>query len=222
VGTPTKENVMTAPATTPDLLGMRLAHRMMRGDLHRLTAVTERVAAGATYSAASRKALVSWVRTLCHEIHHHHTVEDELTWPLIARSAGTAVDLAPLSDDHAALDPLLDEIRAAADELAATGSAGRLAAALARVRDELDEHIETEEAELFPVIERYVPVAGWLEMEKKLRKGGAPLRFVLPRVVETATPDELARITAEAGPVLGMLAGLLRRGHEKRVRLVFG
>jgi hemerythrin-like domain-containing protein len=217
---------MTAPATTPDLLGMRLAHRIMRGDLHRLTATAERLAAGEPCDARRAKALTGWVATLADEIHHHHTVEDELTWPLIERSAGTTVDLTVLSDDHRALDPLLDDLRRAAagflDAPVYPQRVAVLADALARVRDELDEHIENEEAELFPVIERYVAAANWQEMEKAIRKGGPPMGFVLPRIAEVATPDELATIKGEAGPVLTLLLAMLRPRHARRVRLVFG
>lgn len=217
---------MTAPATTPDLLGMRLAHRIMRGDLHRLSAVAQRLAAGEPCDTRRAKALTRWVATLAEEIHHHHTVEDELTWPLIERSAGTAVDLTVLSDDHRALDPLLDDLRRAAagflDAPVYPERAAVLADALARVRDELDEHIENEEAELFPVIERYVAAADWQVMEKAIRKSGPPMGFVLPRIAEVTTPDELAAIKAEAGAPLVLLLALLRPRHARRVRLVFG
>ncbi|MFR9803114.1 hemerythrin domain-containing protein [Pseudonocardia sp. RS010] len=217
---------MTAPATTPDLLGMRLTHRIMRRDLHRLAATAGRLAGGRSCDTRRAKALVRWVTTLADEIHHHHTVEDELTWPLIERHAGTAVDLTVLSDDHRALDPLLDDLRRAAagflDAPIHPERAAVLADALGRVRDELDEHIENEEAELFPVIERYVPAAEWQEMEKAIRRGGPPAGFVLPRMAEVAAPGELAALKAEAGPVLVLLLGLLRPRHARRVRPVFG
>ena len=215
---------MTTTVTTPNLLGMRFAHRMMRRDLHRFTEVARQIAAGAPCDARRADAIAGWLRHLCHEIHHHHTVEDRLTWPLIARSAGSEIDLAVLSEDHAALDPLLDEIRWAVDAFQGRpgiATAERLAAALARVRDELDEHVEEEERALFPIIERHVAVADWEEMEKEIRKGGAPLTFVLPRFEGVMLPGEREEVRAMAGPVMGALMALVRPGHRRRERLIF-
>ncbi|RZT87688.1 hemerythrin HHE cation binding domain-containing protein [Pseudonocardia sediminis] len=215
-------------ADVPDLLGMSLAHRMMRTDLRRLTDAAQAIADGDTCGDRRAAALTRWVGTLCDEIHHHHTVEDEIAWPVIARHAGHAVDLSVLTDDHAALDPLLDRVRSAAAAFAQAPvevravPAGELAARLGRVRDEIDEHLDAEEAGLFPVIERYVPRAEWDEVEKRVRNGGPGLRFVLPRIAAVVTDEEWAVIRAEAGIGLVVLAAVLRPGHRRRERIVFG
>jgi len=217
----------------PDLLGMTLGHRMMRADLHRLTAVVEAIAAGRTDCPNRRTAaLVRWCRDLCDEIHHHHAAEDEIGWPVIAQYAGDSVDLAVLSDDHSALDPMLDTVRVAATTFAQApedrrrDSAVELAAGLARVRDELDEHIEAEEAAIFPVVEKYVPAAEWARTEQAARKSGPGARyeltFSLPRIVSVATPEEYARLRRTAGPVLTPILALVRPSFRRRERLVFG
>lgn len=219
----------TTRTDAPDLLGITLAHRMMRTDLHRLTDAAERIAAGTTPCTGRRAdALVTWVRLLCDEIHHHHTAEDDIAWPVIARYAAGSVDLAVLTDDHTALDPLLDLVRAAALDLAAAADGTRRAAAaelagrLARVRDEIDEHLDAEETGLFPVIERYVPAAEWARVEEGVRSSGGPgMRFVLPRIVDVASPEEWEHLRAAAGPVLVVLARLVRPAHRRRERLVF-
>lgn len=213
----------------PDLLGITLAHRMMRTDLHRLTDVAGRIAAGASGCTDRRAAAIAtWINTLCDEIHHHHTSEDEIAWPVIARYAAGSVDLTVLTDDHHALDPLLDEVRSAVRGLttAPTGSrgpaAGELARRLARVRDEIDEHLDAEESGLFPVIERYVPAAEWTRIEEQVRRNGPGAQFVLPRMADVASADEWAHMRAVAGPVPAVLARLMRPGHRRRERLVFG
>ncbi|AEA24228.1 hemerythrin domain-containing protein [Pseudonocardia benzenivorans] len=220
-----------ATATTPDLLGLRLLHRAMRAELHRTTALAERLADVRTGCSPRRaRAVDKWVRDLCAEIHHHHTAEDLDAWPVIAARAGAAVDLTELSDDHAALDPLLDRVRAAAAALA-TGRpeeqpalAAELAAALSVVRDELDEHIDAEERDVFPVIEQYVPAAEWAGVERavRARKGGPGIAFQLPRIVAAATPAESAAMRKVAGPVLIALLTVVGPAHRRRVRLVFG
>ncbi|TCK21064.1 hemerythrin domain-containing protein [Pseudonocardia endophytica] len=219
----------TADATrTADLTGIAIAHRMMRTDLHRLVPTAERIADGEACDRKRAAALATWVEKLCEEIHHHHTAEDDIAWPVIARHAGQAVDLSELSDDHAALDPLLDGLRTTAKALRGATDLGRadvalsLARRLAALRDEIDEHLDAEETDLFPIIERYVPAEEWDTVIAGVQKGGPGLRFMLPRVLAVVTDEEHAVLSKEGGPVLVALAWLLRPGHRRRERLVFG
>lgn len=213
-------------ATTPNLLGMRYVHRMMRLDLHRFTTVADAVAAGQTCGDRRARAIVAWLRTLSAEIHHHHTVEDELCWPLIERSAGSAVDLTVLTADHRALDPLLAELDRTVDAFAAAtdrhAAAVPLAALLRVLRDELDEHIESEEAAVFPVVEQYVSGEDWADLEKRIRKGGPPIGFLLPRFEAVIRPEERDEVRKLGGPVMWGLFTLLRPAHRRRERLIFG
>jgi iron-sulfur cluster repair protein YtfE (RIC family) len=220
---------MSTRTETPDLLGIRMAHRMMRRDARRLTEAAERIAAGETCSPQRAAALTRWVAMVCDEVHHHHTVEDEALLPLLATRAGADADLAELGDDHRALDPLLDDIRAGAAALAAaTTPAGRrtaaagLGRALARVRDELDEHIEDEERSMFPMIEKYLTVAEWDEVEKRARDGGTPMSFMLPRAMDVLDGAERAQLVRGGGVVLKLLLPLVRPGYRRRELLVFG
>jgi iron-sulfur cluster repair protein YtfE (RIC family) len=220
----------TADATTrtADLTGIAIAHRLMRTDLHRLVPTAERIADGEECGPKRAAALATWVENVCEEIHHHHTAEDDIAWPVIARHAGQAVDLTELSDDHAALDPLLEGLRTTATALRGATDADRpdvareLARRLAALRDEIDEHLEAEETDLFPIIERYVPADKWDEVVAGVQKGGPGLRFMLPRILAVITDDEYAAMRKEAGPVLLALAVVLKPGHRRRERLVFG
>ncbi|WBB71335.1 hemerythrin domain-containing protein [Micromonospora sp. WMMD1128] len=225
---------MTGSETGPNLVGFRINHRTMRADTRRLAELADRVATGQIrYDRRRAGALRTYVRLLCDGIHHHHRMEDEVLWPVLERSAADEIDLRELSDDHASLDPVLDEARAAVDDLAAVfasgdaGSArvrvaaGRLATVLAHLRDLLDEHIEEEERLVFPVIRRYVSVADWDSVERAVRKGGA-LRFELPRIERYAQPDELAELKRTAGPVLRLTLAALRPGFRRREARVFG
>ncbi|SCE94184.1 hemerythrin domain-containing protein [Micromonospora mirobrigensis] len=217
----------------PNLVGFRINHRTMRADTRRLADLAERVADGRiAYDLRRGKALRTYVRLLCDGIHHHHRMEDEVLWPVLTRSAATEVELRDLSDDHASLDPVLDETRGAVDGLVAVltpggpeqrvrSAAGRLATVLAQLRDLLDEHIEEEERLIFPVIRRYVSVADWTTVERAVRKGGA-LRFELPRIERYARPEELAELKRIAGPVLRLMLAALRPGFRRREATVFG
>ncbi|WP_187280637.1 hemerythrin domain-containing protein [Microbispora hainanensis] len=126
----------------------------MRNDLHRLRALAEDLDAGRRRADPARAAAVArYTEDVCAAIHHHHTSEDEVVWPVIERSAGAAVDLTDLSDDHSELDPLLARVRVTAQAFAGGGGAGDLAAALRMLSELIDEHIEEEECRIFPVIE---------------------------------------------------------------------
>ncbi|GAB3137048.1 hemerythrin domain-containing protein [Microbispora hainanensis] len=201
---------------TPNLLGFRIAHRAMRTDSRRLADVTAEIAAGRQPCGPERAAAIrEYATKLCRGIHHHHKAEDDHLWPLLVRSAGAEIDLSELSEDHSELDPLLEEIQAVA------GDPAELAKPLRRLADLLDEHIQEEERTIFPIIMRHVSGEDWEEMEQHVRKGG-DVRFELPRIEQHALPEELAELRRLAGPVLVVMLALMRRGHRRRERLVFG
>ncbi|MER6825540.1 hemerythrin domain-containing protein [Streptosporangium sp. NPDC000563] len=207
---------------TPELLGFQITHRAMRGDVRRLAALATQLAEGRQSADQTRaRAIADFITTLNRGIHHHHTMEDKVLWPVLERSAGAEVDLRDLSDDHADLDPLLAEIDGQAAAFASTGDASALAKSLTRLADMLDEHITEEERLLFPIIRKYVSVADWHRVETEVRKGGN-VRIDLPRMEQYAEPDEMARLRKLAGPPLTVMLSLFRRGHRRRQRLIFG
>ncbi|MEU9833508.1 hemerythrin domain-containing protein [Streptosporangium sp. NPDC048047] len=213
---------MTADAMTPELLGFQLTHRAMRGDTRRLATLAAELTEGRQTADPARARTVSeYIRTLCAGIHHHHTMEDRVLWPVLERSAGAEVDLRDLSDDHSSLDPLLNEIDGQAAAFATTRDASALASSLTRLADLLDEHIEEEERLLFPVIAKYVSVADWKRVEDAVRKGTKP-GVELPRIEQYARPEELARLRKLAGPMLTVLLAVFRGGHRRRQRQIFG
>ncbi len=207
----------------PDVLGMRLAHRVMLRDAARLTELAERLAATGV-DARRAAAVAAYVRDFASSVHHHHTAEDDVLWPVLVESAGPHVDLSELSDDHAALTPMLDRLRAAADAFAARpgeDTATALALELTELRDTLTEHIAEEEAAVLPVVERHVSVRDWDEVEKRIRRR-ATLSFELPRVVGAITPDEWPAVAGRAGFALRLVMAVLGPPFRRRERTVFG
>ncbi|MET7403803.1 hemerythrin domain-containing protein [Dactylosporangium sp. NPDC005572] len=210
----------------PNLLGITINHRSMRGDARRFAALARAIADGTVPNSPARaRAIQKYLMSLISGIHHHHRAEDDVLWPVLERVAGAEVDLAELTEDHAQLDPLLDRLRAETAALAAAphdrAAAARLATSLETLRDLLDEHIEDEERTIFPVIERYVPEADWQRVETAVRKG-APVGFELPRIERYATADELAELRRLAGPMLLVLLALARPGFRRREKVIFG
>ncbi|MCF6743968.1 hemerythrin domain-containing protein [Blastococcus sp. KM273128] len=210
----------------PDTLGMRLAHRAMLRDVRRLTDRLQQVAAGRTPVDAWRaRGIAGYVADYCDSVHHHHSAEDDVLWPVLAASAGPSVDLGELSDDHAALDPLLERIRAGAAAFAARpadeDTATALAVDLAELRDTLEEHIADEEASVLPAVEEHVSVRDWAAVEARIRKR-AKLSFEVPRVVDVVTPAERAVLVAEGGLAVRLMLALLVPPFRRRERRVFG
>jgi len=198
-----------------DLTTFLVLHRAMRGEVRRLADLT--AGQGDTPFPAEREAAIQSLLTpLTDEIHAHHAKEDRILWPVVAASAGAAIDLLPLSEEHAAIDPCLERIRA--------GRGRERAEALAALRDLLDEHIVEEENVLFPVLRRYVSAEDFTACEKQFQKGAsfAHLKFLLPFIAAYATPEELARMLKGAGFAMRILVRLFQPGHLRTQRAVYG
>jgi iron-sulfur cluster repair protein YtfE (RIC family) len=140
----------TVPTRQVDLLAITLGHRAMCADARRLADLAARVVTGEERLDRPRgAALARWIDRLADEIHHHHEAEDDVLWPVLERWARDRVDLAALTDDHAALEPLLAEVRAAAAAVVALPAGDvpghpetrRLAERLGSLADLLGEHI---------------------------------------------------------------------------------
>lgn len=210
----------------PDLLGIALAHRAMLADLLRLGDLAAAVRDRDVICTPGRaRAISQYVERLCDSIHHHHTTEDAVLWPVIQASVGDHVDLSELIDDHAALDPRLEQLRARAAAFRLSMGdrhiAGLMAIELAELAALLTEHINDEEMEVFPLITEHVSVADWAAVEKAARDGSR-MSFDGPRSMTVVTDDERAALTQHTG--IGqrvLLAGLLVL-HRRRERAVFG
>lgn len=209
----------------PEVLGMRVSHRIMLRDAARLTALAEQLAAGATTADRRRSgAVAAYVRDWVDSVHHHHTVEDELLWPVVVASAGPHVELSELSDDHAALDPALDRLRRVSSAFAARpdeDTATAMAVELAELRDALAEHVREEEDVVLPVVQQYVSVRDWDAVERAIR-ARASLSFELPRLRAVVTAEEWPVLVGRAGPVLRVLLAVLGPAFRRRERTVFG
>ena len=202
----------------PDLIGITLAHRAMLTDVGRLVAAVTAIGEGRQRCSTRRaQAIARYTDLLCESIHHHHTVEDTVLWPVIDACAKDIVDLAELTEDHAALDPRLEIIGHRANAFRVAGdrrTAALLGAELADLRNLLAEHVAEEERDIFPVIRQYVSVADWQEVEKTAQRTGR-LTFDGPRTVGAATDDERAVLAKEVSPVLRLVLTVLAWRHRK-------
>ena len=196
-----------------------LAHRAMLTDVGRLADVVALIRDGQQpCSPARARSIARYTELLCESIHHHHTVEDQVLWPVIDVCAAGIIDLSELTEDHAALDPRLDVIRHGANAFRVAGGDRRtaklLGAELADLRTLLTEHIAEEERDIFPVIRRHVSVATWQAVEKTAQRTGR-LSFDGPRTLAVMSEDERATLTEQLSPALRVVIGVLSRRHRK-------
>ncbi|WP_202638525.1 hemerythrin domain-containing protein [Bailinhaonella thermotolerans] len=210
----------------PDLTGFVVIHRAMIADARRLAGALAAMAEGAPPPPERIAAVRAYARPYLTEIHHHHENEDEVLWPVIEAAAGQAIDLAPLTDDHRALAPVLARAERA---LAGLGPGGRealreLADALADLRDLLEEHIADEERQVFPVVRRFVPRESfeWCERRFQEKAGLGHIRFLLPWIARHTAPAEMDHLLRRGGLPFRVLLALFRGRHAALERRVFG
>src|SRR3954454_17120866 len=122
-----------------DLTGFTLIHRALRSGTRDLADAATAIAAGAPCPPERQKAYVAFATEVLHEIHSHHSREDDVLWPVVAASAGAAVDLEPLSDDHTELHAVLIRAEEAVRAFAVDPrAAAPLGAVLTEMADLLD------------------------------------------------------------------------------------
>ncbi|MGY1604033.1 hemerythrin domain-containing protein [Geodermatophilus sp. SYSU D00815] len=212
-----------------DLSGFALIHRALRAGTRELADAATAIGAGAPCPPERRRALIRFATEVLAEIHTHHQREDDVLWPVIAASAGAAVDLEPLTDDHTELHAVLERAEQALAAFAAPGAdpratAAPLGAVLTGMADLLDEHIAEEEAEVFPVIRTHVSAKDYAACEAMFRKGSSVghLLFVLPWVIAQCAPEERAEMLRIAGAPLRLLLAVSERRWHRRRALVIG
>ncbi|WP_328475970.1 hemerythrin domain-containing protein [Actinoplanes sp. NBC_00393] len=204
--------------------GLLLAHRAMLRDLDRCAELAAGLATARTLLHRKRAAAVAdYFTDFCDSIHHHHSAEDDVLWPVLERAAGAHVDLTELTDDHAVLDPKLARIRAGAAALKATCVVSpELATDLADLRDTLHEHIADEERTIVPLIKQYVSDDEWNRVEASIRKRGAKMSFEVPRILAVSTAGELAEARKEGGIPVALMIKLMPLPFRRREARVFG
>ncbi|WP_068154766.1 hemerythrin domain-containing protein [Rhodococcus phenolicus] len=213
-----------APRLTTDdeLLGMRLAHRVIRHDIDRLSRLADEMLADPSRFDRARYAAISdYVGLFTTSLHHHHTIEDLSLWPLITESAGPDVDFTALTDDHDELDPLLDDLVRLAGELPGQTAVAGFARTVRRLRKLLDKHLDDEERAVFPLITGYVTVDRWQQFEKEAQRSGRA-DFDLTRFVAVMTAEESEKARGEMPLFLRAVVSVLSRKQRRRERRTFG
>ncbi len=185
---------MTATTARVDTWEMNLVHRVFRREFRLLPAVVRAVAPGDRARAAELGAHLTRLTT---GLHHHHTGEDELLWPLLLQRVALRADLVHrMEAQHGRLDTLLQRIDALLPVWvaeAAPGERDALAELLAQASAALDEHLADEENEILPLVAEHLSEAEWHalgERGKKHLPKDHRVFLLLGAILEEATPWE--------------------------------
>jgi hypothetical protein len=192
---------MTNTTERVDTWDMPLVHRVFRREFHLLPALVRAVPEGNTARAG---VVGAHLESLAAGLHHHHTAEDELLWPLLLTRARMHTELIiRMTVQHARLHEPLERIAELCPHWRATARAGdrdELANVIAEASAALDEHLADEEQEILPIASEHVTQAEWDALGERgrelLPKGKMALVF-LGSVFDEATPAERSRFLGE-------------------------
>jgi iron-sulfur cluster repair protein YtfE (RIC family) len=206
----------------PDLTSLVITHRAIGQDLGRLTARVAEVASCGPAPGRER-ALRRYAAAVVAQIRAHHRCEDEIVWPVIAAAAGQAVDLAPLTDDHQAIEEAAGRLSRVLG-LPGHSHLGEVGEALGELRDMAVEHMADEERQVFPVMRRYLRVqtGRWCQRQACRTARAGALRFRMAWLARYSRAGEMRCVLAAAGPRarIALVAG--RPGYARLERRAFG
>lgn len=219
-----------APAGPADMTMMYVLHHAFRRDLADFGRIADVVGA----DDRVRWALIErrWGR-FTHELHQHHTKEDEILWPLLlerVRAAGDAAAervLHEMEEEHAVLDPALITVSAAMVDLAAGADEARRTVVrdgLGQLRESLDHHLGHEESAAIEILQRHVGGDEWAEIERTRFRPKQTLeqaRFFVPWALKGLEPEVQHRVLSFGGPALRVILAMSRRRFRLDEEAVF-
>jgi len=200
-----------------DTWEMNLVHRVFRREFRITPALIRAVPAGDTARAT---VIGDHLRNVADALHHHHTAEDELLWPIMLGRVGLRESLVHrMQAQHERLGGLLERITDLNARWRAHASAGdrdELSDTVAQASVALDEHLADEENELLPLVSEHVTQAEWDALNERAREAIPKSKLALVfvgAILEEASPAEERMFLAQ----LPAPARLLWRLFGKRV-----
>ncbi len=211
-----------APAA-PDTTDYAAIHRSIRSAGHALAA-----AAATLRTDDDRRidAFLRYWRGHQGEILSHHGVEDDVFFPALRERAPLlhrVLDL--LDEEHHLLDRLMDETRAAIEEVASGAEPAVAVAPLRRLAEVMDQHLDLEDGEIVPRFGEHFTASEYDELTKraiKLIGFGKQAAFTVPYVGYWAMPAEREALLGSAPLPFRVLYRLTRRRHNRLTRLALG
>jgi hypothetical protein len=198
-----------------DLAIMLAAHRAFRRDLTRLA----RAASSGTDPARRRSVAAGW-ELFKHELHLHHTAEDEIIWPALRPRLGDSEHalsvLGAMAEEHSRIDPLL-----AAVDAAFHGDQHGLGDVIGELASTLTGHLAHEERDGLPLIGVALTAAEWrgvgfrIARRNGLSVGGEMFAWMLDGA---AREDTAATLAALPPPVRVLYRAVWKPRYQRTPR----
>lgn len=192
--------IIPDPATVPDTRDLVVVHRVFRREFRLLPRLVRATAAGDDERAS---LVADWAIDMAEMLHHHHTNEDELVWPLLRERAMFDDDLVRVMErQHDQVATLLSPIEPLAQRWRAEPTVTNrevLARALDMVVAPLVEHLDLEEREILPLVRMHLTKAEYDQLGERGRAAIPKDRMlaVLGALLEDATDAEAELMTAD-------------------------
>lgn len=217
----------TTPTTDrPWVHEMVIIHRAFRREFTLLPRLIREAPDGDRGRAAT---LAGALRLVLGGLHHHHTGEDVVLWPaLLERAAPSTGLVETMQAQHEVVDASMERVEPMLDAWEQEPTrvrAAELAETLERLAAALFEHLDLEEREILPLVQRHVTVAEWNslgdqgieEMDQK------QLPILFGAILEECTPEERRAMLAKLPlPVRLLIRTVGARQYRRYVTRVRG
>lgn len=173
-GVTTPGTLLTAPGQGVDLSFVRVLHATFRRDFDLLAEKLRATRGTQTGRRASGAAIARWYDMLVEQLYHHHSIEDSDLLPILrAKSDDPALNgpLDVVRHQHEEMDEILARVeegmRGVRFEAAASE---KLLSAVDELVAHLNQHLDDEERDAFPVLEKLMTTEEFEQFEAAVRK----------------------------------------------------
>ncbi|MRH87786.1 hemerythrin domain-containing protein [Nocardia sp. SYP-A9097] len=205
---------------------MVLIHRAFR---RHFAALPDLVRGVADADITRARRIVEFLTELGTGLHHHHTGEDELMWPLLLERAKTdGALILRMEEQHERIAELTARADRQAEEFAGSAQPRvreQLVVTLSALAAALDEHMAEEEAAILPLVERVMTPREWAALGERGRGAVAKDRqlIFLGFILQGVPHAEQRKFLADM-PFAARLAWRLlgRRAFAREYRSIYG
>jgi hypothetical protein len=211
---------MTADVTArPDTFEMVFVHNCFRRQFQALPGLALGVPDGDTTRA---RTVVGFVDELTAMLHHHHSGEDDLMWPLLLeRAPMDSALILRMEEQHERIAEIYQQAGVLGRAFAASADPTcrqEFAQALTDLAAGLDEHLADEENFVLPLVEDVMTVPEWEALNERGRAGMPKNRQLvyLGFLLQANTPERGREFLANMPLPVRMLWTVVGRGAFAR------
>ncbi len=205
---------------------MVVVHRVFRRELRLLS---ELILAAPVGDGVRAAVLANHLADVTGALHHHHTAEDTLLWPVLLSRIGANPLIARMQDQHERLAGLLERIETLNRKWRDTADATighELSGVLRQLSAALTEHMDDEEREILPLVSRHVTLAEWNALteygRRVIPKNSKDFVFVGLILEEASEAESLAFLRQMPAPIRWAWHLVGQRIHRRAVARIRG